>query len=198
MCLGRGLWRGSCSFKCSRHNWDPPAKNWEWDSLQHISPWVQSVSSSVSHISFPISVIDVFRDPKTYWWERSMRGRPGKRKTSASWLCRQPQPNVYHSFRSVAGFPSKGLWKGSTFKCFSILPFLQKRSSVGVYFRLDPVKDLGAQKLNAAVFNVLEWNTEICARTAIWFRCFRAAQSFWQVDVLFSSQGLYSIHKRTR
>lgn len=31
-----------------------------------------------------------------------------------------------------------------------------QRNSVGVYFRLDPVKDLGAQKLNAAVFNVLE------------------------------------------
>lgn len=61
-----------------------------------------------------------------------------------------------------------------------------QRNSVGVYFRLDPVKDLGAQKLNAAVFNVLEWNTEICARTAIWFRCFRAAQSFWQVDVLLA------------
>lgn len=84
-------------------------KTWEWDSLQQVSPWVQSVSNSVSHTSFPISVIDVFRDPKTYWWERSMRGRLGKRKTSASWLCRQPQPNIYHSFRSVAGFPSKGL-----------------------------------------------------------------------------------------
>lgn len=31
-----------------------------------------------------------------------------------------------------------------------------QRNSVGVYFRLDPMKDLGAEKLNTAVSNVLE------------------------------------------
>jgi len=61
-----------------------------------------------------------------------------------------------------------------------------QRNSVGVYFRLDPIKDLAAQKLNTAVFNVLEWNTETCSCTAIWFRCFRAAQSCWQTDVLLA------------
>lgn len=126
MYLERGLWRESCGLKYSRHSWDPPAKNWEWDALQQVSPRVQSTSSSVSHISFPISVIHAFRDPKIYWWKRSMRGSLGKGKASASWVCRHPQPNIYQSFRSVAGFPVKDCKKVVPSNAFLVCFFYTK------------------------------------------------------------------------